>query len=404
MQKLSFILLIGLASCISFKDVAVFDEESKMPEPDGFGGFYATEIFSDHITSEIWFSPEAKCLSVETTSDVKRNGESSLHFKWDKISQSCEWLGIGFGWDGWSGKDLKPVINDAAIEMWVRNKEGSRSGLPLAVCLEDYSGGQAWIGVSANAIVGKEINEEWTQVRLPFCEFEWNAVNGANPSNIKQLLIQFEADGDIYVDDIKVVKFNGSYRKRANVDLNTDALEIDGIIGMEWGNPILSLDDNPVYMKTDNEFIYLAAIIADNSPLGNSQVGADIWNGDALEIAFSSDYGAGNKRGYLKTTDQHFGIKLSGKPSIWNWRKNEEISETEVKVVSKNNLVTVEAKIPMSSLGSFTFNPNVIYGFEAALDQGTLKGRDNQVRWNSSNNEGFNQNPGMWGEAIFRNK
>ena len=199
MRHFLVISLLFLVSCVTLKEVGVFDEPANQKEPDGFNGFYSTSIYSDSITQEVWFTRSETCLKVEASEEVKYSGEAALHLQWDKISQSCEWLGLGIGWDSWNGKDIKNIINNGAIEMMVRNKEGVRKGLPLAACLEDYSDGQAWIGFSANAILAKEIGEEWVKVRLPFSEFEWDAVNGANPSNIKQFIIQFEADGDIYV-------------------------------------------------------------------------------------------------------------------------------------------------------------------------------------------------------------
>ena len=335
MRHFLVISLLFLVSCVTLKEVGVFDEPANQKEPDGFNGFYSTSIYSDFITQEVWFTRSETCLKVEASEEVKYSGEAALHLQWDKISQSCEWLGLGIGWDSWNGKDIKNIINNGAIEMMVRNKEGVRKGLPLAACLEDYSDGQAWIGFSANAILAKEIGEEWVKVRLPFSEFEWDAVNGANPSNIKQFIIQFEADGDIYVDDIKVVEFNGSFRKRINPLLVSDLeISIDGSIESAWGKAAIHMDSNPVFIASDNTNLYLAAALSDDTPGENANTGKDIWNGDALEIAFSTDPQSNKKRSYYKTTDQHIGIRLTDKPVIWDWQ-NESLSHE----VHRNNPV-----------------------------------------------------------------
>lgn len=404
MQQLKYLALIGLASCISLKPVDVFDGPSLQDQPAGFDGFYSTNIFSDYITDEVWFTQAASCLTIETSKELSRSGEASLHLKWDKVSQSCEWLGLGFGWDAWNAKDLKPIMNNGAIEMWVRNKEGSRSGLPLAACLEDYSGGQAWLGFSENTIVGKEIGKEWTKVRLPLCEFEWDAANGANPSNIKQLIIQFEADGDVYIDDIQVVEFNGSFRKRANLKLNNTSLnteKIDGNISAAWGAFGVDAKGNKTYLSIDEEFLYVASKIADDTPFQNPNDGKDIWNGDALEIAFSNVPAGGGRSSYLKTIHQHFAIRLNEEPMVWNWRKQERINEAEVAVVKKGTVVTVEAKIPLKYFGALSFRPQELYALEVAHDFGAGEGRTKQLRWNSSGSEGFHKNPKLWGEMIF---
>lgn len=394
------LLIVGVTACISPKHVELFDQENPQKEPKGIKGFYATDIYTDYITSEVWFTQSASCLTVEASKDVKKNGEASLHLRWDKVSQSCEWLGIGFGWDAWNGKNVESIINESAIEMWVKMKEGSKKSLPLAACLEDYSGGQAWLGFSDNVVVGDAITEEWTLLRLPLSEFGWKE-NKADASNIKQLLIQFEADGDIYVDDMKVVPFKGSYRQRAYVDLTRQDLEIDGTVEPLWGKPSLTIGNNKVTIRSENEYLYLAAEIKDETPLRNSQEGDKVWDGDAIEFAFSTDPGLSNTRTYLRSTDQHIGIRLSKDPMVWSWKTHEEVPNAEVYVTSKGNTVWMEAKIPLASFGDVSFQPNSVYGLEVAIDEGNGTSRTAQLRWNDPSNQGFHANPGMWGELIF---
>jgi hypothetical protein len=401
MKNLLFISLLLLGACVEIKEVAVFDEPANQKEPEGFDGFYSTTIYSDFITQEIWFSQSKTCLTVENTEEVTYSGEGALHLKWDKISQPCEWLGVGIGWDSWVGKDLSNIINTAAIEMMVRNKEGSRKGLPLAACLEDYSDGQAWIGFSANAILADEIGEEWVKVRLPLREFEWDAANGANPANIKQLLIQFEADGDIYVDDIKIVEFNGSFRKRAIFNVHDKAsTQIDGKISEgEWSNA-LDLEGNKVYLHADDDYIYLASKITDETPMVNNKSNGEIWNGDAVEIAFTTKPVFGKPSPYYKSFNQHIGISLTNNPIIWNWSKNTSI-EGDVSVTKNGKIITLEARIPKAHFGEFEFVNGQVYGLEVAIDQGDKKGRTNQLRWNEPNNDAFSTNPVVWGEMII---
>lgn len=394
------LLLVGVAACISPKQVTLFDEENSQKAPKGIKEFYATDIYTDYITNEVWFTQSASCITVETSKDEKKNGEACLHIRWDKVSQSCEWLGIGFGWDGWSGKNVESIINESAIEMWVKMKEGSKTSLPLAACLEDYSGGQAWLGFSDNVVVGDAITQEWTLLRLPLSEFGWKE-NNADANNIKQLLIQFEADGDIYIDDMKIVPFKGSYRQRSYVDLTKQELVIDGTVEPSWGKPSLTIEEHSVYIRSDNEFLYLAAEIMDDSPLKNGMEGDKIWDGDAIEFAFSTDPGLSKTRSYLRSTDQHLGIRLSKEPVVWSWKKHEPVPNSEVYTTSKGGKVWVEAKIPLNSFGDVAFQPNAVYGLEVAIDQGNGTSRTAQLRWNNPANQGFHANPGMWGELIF---
>lgn len=399
-MRIALLGIVLLSSCVSPKPLTLFDEPSSQVAPKGIGSFYATDIYTDYVTHEIWSSVEGTCLKVSTTDDVKRSGKASLHLTWDKVSQSCPFIGIGFGWDNWNGKNLEPIINDAAIEMWFKTKEGSKKSLPLAACLEDYGGRQAWLGFSENAVVGDAVTTDWTKVRLPLSEFGWSEF-GADASNIKQLIIQFEADGDVYLDDMRLVPFKGSFRQRAYVPHAENAPTIDGKKGDDWGQPMAALGNHQVYMKTDGETLYVAAEIQDETPLQNTKSGDDVWNGDGFEMAFSTVSGLSKKRTYLRSTDQHLCIRLSEEPMVWNWQNHSELSGAKVKLSKTTSGVLVEAAIPLKELGDIAFSTNTVYGLELAVNEGNKKQRLKQVRWNSPSNEGFHANPGLWGEMIF---
>lgn len=402
-MRIALFAIILLSSCVSPKPLTLFDAPSSQAAPKGIGNFYATDIYSDFITHEIWTSEEGSCLQAVTTEDVKRSGEASLHLKWDKVSQSCPFIGVGFGWDNWSGKNLKPIINEAAIEMWFKTKEGSKKSLPLAACLEDYSGRQAWLGFSENAVVGDAVTTEWTKVRLPLSEFSWGEF-GADASNIKQLIIQFEADGDVYLDDMRVVPFKGSFRQRAYIQVNEQAPIIDGKKDGNLGKPTVTLGDHRAYLQVVGETLYVAAEIKDDTPLQNTKSGDDVWNGDGFELAFSTETGLSKKRSYLRSTDQHLCVRLGRELMVWNWQNHSQVNGAEVKASQTTTGVFVEAAIPLKELGDITFSNNVLYGLELAVNEGDEKQRITQVRWNSPSNEGFHKNPGMWGEMIFTPK
>jgi hypothetical protein len=46
--------------------------------------------------------------------------------------------------------------------------------------------------------------EKWAYVRIPLSEFNWKE-NNADPSAIKQFVIQFEVAGELYFDDFEIV-------------------------------------------------------------------------------------------------------------------------------------------------------------------------------------------------------
>ncbi|MBI1183248.1 hypothetical protein GC194_03175 [bacterium] len=406
MRKFGIIILAFITACVSPKQMSLFDEPSDQKAPSGINGFYATTIYSDYLTDEIWVSPESKCLSIETSKEIKHWGQASLHLKWDKMSQSCGWLGMGIGWDGWNGKNLKPVLYDAAIFMYVRTAVGSRPSLPLAACLEDYNGRQAWLGFGSNTQQDSTISEEWSYIVLPISEFNWYEQN-CDIENIKQLIIQFEAEGDVYIDDIRIGPYKGSFKKRLRIPYQPAVtMNIDGSLSKEEWYKIPSvarLDDRPLYMRADNDSFYLYYDSYNVFPHRNHQTGDEIWDGDALELAFSTEETAGVNRTYLRSTDQHIGISISENPIIWDWQQHRELSGCRL-VVSHDShlgLTSIEAALPWSAFGKYKPKPGVLYGFEMALDIGNGSERVKQVRWNEANNDKFYENPSLWGEMVL---
>lgn len=204
------LLLISIAysSCLSVKSTSLWDEKSDTPEPEHIGRFYGLSVLPEGISSEVWFTENAKCLMVTNSDDIVHSGEKGLHLKWDKRAGGCDWVGMGVGWDSWTGKDLTSILDSAAIQIMVRGVDGPLSSLPLAASLEDYSGNQAWIGFHKKYF-GSVNDAGWTIVQLPLSDFTWNEFN-ADYSNVKQFIIQFEASGEAYFDDIQIVRKHDS--------------------------------------------------------------------------------------------------------------------------------------------------------------------------------------------------
>lgn len=398
------IALLGLlvAACSNFQQAQLYDEAPAIPEPENIKSFYALNIFTDNLTNENWISPDQTCLSASISTDVKFNGSGSLHLTWDKGKDGCPWLGAGFGWDNWAGKNMSKIFNETAIQFKVRTAKGVTNGLPLAACLEDYSGEQAWIGMNNNTIEGGKVSEEWTTVTLPLPDFEYEK-GDLDLSNVKQFIIQFEAAGDLFIDDMKIVPFKGNLKKKLAINPNHSLPTIDGVLKPnEWApENKVSFDGADVYLHFDKEFLYVGAKVMDQTPLINKHNNRDIWNGDAIEIALSTNSDASQKRKKFIFSDQHLGIRANATPIIWDW-KHKAIIEAQVVCKLNDTGYYLEAKIPLSKIGNPVFKSDLIYNLEIAIDQGDENGkRTVQNRWNSGTVSGFHENPSLWGELYF---
>jgi len=438
MQMKSVVLIFFVSvfsmSCGSFKQQVLFNAPANQEMPESIENFYSLDIFSDNINGEHWFTESSQsevsipfmnrkksqklgekenwtkktkqCLSITGTQEVAFSGSGSMLWQWDKKAGDCPWLGMGFGWDGWQGKDMSQIIDKAAIQFKVRAVKGTLKSLPLAACLEDYSGTQVWIGFSPKCIEGGIITEEWSNVILPISEFEWENSPNLNPYNIKQLIVQFEADGQLYVDEIKVIPFDGGFSKRIESDLEEMVnIKVDGKSDEDlWANAFgIEFDGYRIKTVVDQDNLYVLLNFLSTDPMRNPFENEGIFNGDALEIAFSSNPDLQKKRKHYYTTDQHIGINLQHPNKVWDWQSQTQLDNASVSSSINGALHQFEIQIPLSSLNVNSFKKGRTYGIEFALDRSSHTDiRKEQSRWNSYDREGFHENPSLWGELVIK--
>lgn len=400
---ISGIIISGISSC-AVKPVAVYDDVNAKVVVPHIENVYALNIFTDYITSELWKTENSSCIQVENVFDSTMIGKGGLYLKWNKTSGGCDWIGLGIGWDGWSSKNIQEIYNEAAIQFMVRSPKGNQIGLPWAMAFEDYGGGQAWAGVFANYIEGGLITEQWTKVQIPLTAFDFNEFD-ADMTNIKQLVIQFESEGEIYFDDLRLVATQTVKSKLVDVPFVANKTNtVDGTKDDLFTGNGFQLSQGTVWLAVNDNTVMVYAEIDDKTPLQNNKTGVDIWNGDALEIAFSTNADAPKTRKNLLLSDQHIGIKSTTSPTIYNWRTTQNAKGNVVTQSSTNGYI-IEAAIPMDQFIAAPFVAGNTYGIELAIDAGTTaKGREKQYRWNNPYNEGFNTSPQLWGQMLITNE
>lgn len=398
-----------LSSCVSFKEKSLFDRSSGQILPDHIENLYALNIFDGTMNGEQWCSkppelPSSECLTIEAV-HVEMNTPSML-WSWNKNAADCGWMGIGFGWDGWTGKDLSAVVDKAAIQLKVRSKKGVLKSLPLAASLEDFGGNQVWIGFNSKVMPLDGVKDnEWSFVTLPLADFEWENAQYMDISNVKQLIVQFEGSGDLFVSEIKIIPFKGGGNKRIETKIYKEAgIVVDGDASdMSWQSIKSNTFSNYNFklLADDDKFYFLVEMPLIKA-FKNSKKLEEVWNGDALEFAFSTRESDLKKRVFLNSSDRHFGVNLNSFQA-WDWTQQKELMHLEVAVSNNNSSTTVELAIPFSDLGMESFDNANMYRFEFAVDRSSSDGmkRESQIRWNSENREGFHTNPSLWGELIF---
>jgi len=163
-------------------------------------GFASLTVLEGPAGDAFWTAGTAACLKAKLTP------QNTYLVQWNKPGGGCPWVGLGVGWDQWSGKNLGPILNLAAIELVVRLPQGQPvRSFPWAFGLEDYSGRQAWMGMSADRLLNGPVGPDYRAIRLPLTAFNWREMK-TDPSNIKQFLLQFEADGVVEIHSIRIVR------------------------------------------------------------------------------------------------------------------------------------------------------------------------------------------------------
>ncbi|MEY4926765.1 MAG: Surface glycan-binding protein xyloglucan binding domain [Bacteroidota bacterium] len=181
-------------------------DETPVETDASINGFKELIVFGDDLDNTVWVSPEKQCVTLEKENVQTYSGNGALHVKWDKVTGGCKWIGIGFGWNNWQPKDMGEVITVSALQFQVKAVKGSFSNLPVAFAFEDYTGVQSYYGFNKTLVTGDFNDKEWRTVTIPLKNFPFEG-NDADISKIKQFMIQLEGDGDIYLDDIRIVQY-----------------------------------------------------------------------------------------------------------------------------------------------------------------------------------------------------
>jgi hypothetical protein len=121
-----------------FKRIGLYDETADASE-FSIRGFNQLDIFSNDMSDEVWFSKNTACINVKLKEDA---ANKFLNVKWNKDQDGCDWVGLGFGWDFWTAKDMGGLNDTIALELEVRSTGKNLKNLPLAFGFEDYTGKQ----------------------------------------------------------------------------------------------------------------------------------------------------------------------------------------------------------------------------------------------------------------------
>jgi beta-mannanase len=180
---------------------------------------------------------------------------------------------------------------------------------------------------------------------------------------------------------------------------------IDGVRGEKTNGDVVTIGRSKIYMGYDSNNVYLYADIYDETPGENNKKGGEITNGDALEIALSTDPSADPARTAPARYDFLIAIKASDDTETYNYAKKAPVTNPIVFYKKNDKGCIIEAFIPWYNFdtGCFCRIKNKAIAFDAAIDNADKNGKIiSRERW--TGNENFGADPSQWGQIIFSTK
>lgn len=173
--------------------------EPERPDPTAL----PITLFDDaFINDDGWGLVTDVCQSVEVTSMDPASGSAALRLQWDTAQDRCFRGSAGVSWDQWYPVDVTPIADAAAIQFQARLASGSAPSVPLQIGLEDYGKRVSSAPLSAAFAAGGSLTTEWQTVTIPF-----SALDGdADLANVKQLVMLMDGAGEVFLDDIRLVR------------------------------------------------------------------------------------------------------------------------------------------------------------------------------------------------------
>ena len=205
------ILICCTLSCDSMREVSIYEPSKSI---SAFEQFPHKILFTSSEENGIWGVKNNSCKKVSFDTTNNFTGKDHLHINWD--DSKCNYIGLGLKWSNFKGKNLKPIIKSAAIELRIRIDSGTLSNVPMFFVLVDYGGNQCRANINYLNLEGGRIDTEWRRIRIPFQAFNYEK-NRVNMGNIKELRIEFQRKGDVHIDNIVIVPHEHNYKKTKEI-------------------------------------------------------------------------------------------------------------------------------------------------------------------------------------------
>ncbi len=175
------------------------------PKPDALS--FPVQLFDDaFINNNGWGIHTDPCQNIELTSSTSSQGNQAIHAQWDTSMEDCYMVAVGVSWNKWFPSDLSAGASTTFIEVDVKSDQArSLSDVNVRIGFEDYERRLSLTRLADEFIEGNTLSTgQWQTLRIPL-----TALSGeADLATLKQLVIRMEDAGEIYIDNIRLVRLD----------------------------------------------------------------------------------------------------------------------------------------------------------------------------------------------------
>lgn len=174
-------------------------QEEVLPNPLAMPKQILDDAF---INNNAWGLISDDCQKIELTEQESSEGSKSLYVRWDATSGDCSLTAFGVSWNKWNPVDLTKARETAAFEFDLKMAKGSQAKLPLKIGFEDYERAKTFVSLQSDFVEGGSYTTSWKKVKVPVSAIP----NNIDYARIKQLYFQLEGRGEVYIDNLRLVK------------------------------------------------------------------------------------------------------------------------------------------------------------------------------------------------------
>jgi hypothetical protein len=163
---------------------------------------FPATIFKDELPYA-WGLGNYKGKLIELSTNKSYEGTKSIHAKWNQDESANQIRQIGMNWEHWQAIAFPDSIQNYVLQFYINNPDKVNLN-NIKIGFESYNGKSVFMPTKPN-YVSPSSNTDWQLVSIPFSEYNFIEA-GFDINRFKQLIIEFNNSGEVWLDEISLKK------------------------------------------------------------------------------------------------------------------------------------------------------------------------------------------------------